>query len=226
MGLVDKRVFEERGAHGCSNSDYTFALTTCCERVGVLDDELGEFYWSSETPSESLSLERDSACPFCDASDWDLRELDHIDLVPEHWRWACDNWPRPGSRRILPLSVHLRELVAYCRRVASPLPSWDRVLLLDTADPRVRNDDGWLAPSDSLVTVSEFAPRFEALLLAGYASINLSIYGMLEHDLIVGVERPREPSGVPAGLTAVNYSGPPHGADGTPNWVLRKPLRS
>jgi hypothetical protein len=220
MGLVDKFVFESRGAHGCSNSDYTFAITTCCERVGVIDDELDDFYWSFETPSKSISLLNDSPCPFCDASDWNPRRLDRLDQVPEHWRWACDNQPRPGSRRVLPLAEHIRELVAFCRRVASPLPVWDEVLVLDTSDRRVRYDRGWIIASDVLITVAEFAPRFETLLLAGYSWVNLSAYGIFENDLVVGVELPRESVGVPAGLTPVNYSGPPRGTEGAPSWGL------
>lgn len=220
MGLVDKLVFENRGAHGCSNSDYAFAITTCYERVGVIDHELSDFYWSFETPSQSISLFNESACPFCDASNWNFRQLDDMEQVPEHWRWACDNSPRPGSRRVLPLSDHIRELVAFCRRVASPLPTWDRVLLLDTSDPRVRYDRGWTVPNDAFVTVVEFSPRFEALLLKGYSWVNLSAYGLFENDLIVGLELPRESVGVPAGLTSVNYSGPSLGAQGTPTWSL------
>jgi len=45
-----------------------------------------------------------------DSSNWELRHLDDMEQVPEHWRWACDNSPRPGSRRVLPLSEHIREL--------------------------------------------------------------------------------------------------------------------
>ena len=195
-------------------------MTTCCERVGVIDDELSDFYWSAETPSKSVSLFNESACPFCDASDWNLRHIDSIDHVPEHWRWACDNWPRPGSRRVLPLAEHIRELVAFCQRVASPLPTWDRVLLLDTSDPRVRYDRGWIVASNALVTAAGFAPRFETLLLAGYSWVNLSAYGIFENDLVVGIELPRESVGVPAGLTSVNYSGPSLNADGTPTWAL------
>src|SRR5687768_8414183 len=95
MGLVDKFAIEKRGAHGCSNSDcapaaaaYDFAMTTCCERVGVIDDELSELYWSSETPSRSISLLQEPPCPFCDASAWTLRHINSLDHVPEHWRWA------------------------------------------------------------------------------------------------------------------------------------------
>ena len=224
MGLVDKVVFEERGARGCSNSDYTFVITTCCERVGVIDEELDDFYWSADSPSKSLSLCDGAACPFCDASSWKLKHLDDIDHVPEHWRWACDNWPRPGSRRILPLAEHIRELVAFCRRVSSPMPAWEGVRLLDTSNPRVHYDHGWTVARAALATVTEFAPRFETLLLAGYSWVNLSAYGMHDNHLIVGVELPQAPVGTPAGLTAVNYSGPARGADGIPNWALKVTL--
>lgn len=37
MSLVDKVVFERRGAKGCSDSEYVFSMTTCCERVGIID---------------------------------------------------------------------------------------------------------------------------------------------------------------------------------------------
>ncbi|HEY6556310.1 MAG TPA: hypothetical protein VI072_03515 [Polyangiaceae bacterium] len=220
MGLVDKFIFESRGAHGCSNSDYTFAMTSCCERVGVIDDELSEFYWSSETPSRSVSLLNGSSCPFCDASDWHLRHIDRPDHVPDHWRWACGNGERPGSRRVRPLSEHVRELVAFCQRVAAPVPAWDTALLLNTMDPRVRYDRGWIVTGSALVTVAEFAPHFEKLLLAGYPWINLSAYGIFRNHLVVGVELPGEPGDVPAGLTSVNYSAPSFDANGTPRWAL------
>lgn len=220
MGLIDKFIFEKRGASGCSNSVYTFAMTTCCERVGVIDDGLSDFYWCAETPSRSIRLLDESTCPFCDASDWNLRHIDNIDHVPEHWRWACDNLPRPGSRRLLPLAEHIRELLALCRRVASPIPTWNATLLLNTADARVRYDRGWVVASDALVTVAEFTPHFEKLLLSGYSWINLSAYGIFRNDLIVGVESPCEALGVAAGLTSVNYSGPSFNVDGTPSWDL------
>lgn len=220
MGLVDKVVFEKRGAHGSCDSDYAFALTTCCERVGIVDGELGDFYWSAETPSKSISLLDHAPCPFCDTSDWELSRIDSLAHVPEHWRWACDGWPRPGSRRVLPLAEHLRELFAFCERVASPLPVWNAVLVLDTKDPGVRYDRGWIVEPSALVTVAQFSPRWDALLTAGYAWVNLSAYGLFRKNLIVGVEFPSEPTGVPPGLTSVDYSGPARDRAGTPAWTL------
>jgi hypothetical protein len=220
MGLVDKLVFESRGAHGCSDSDYTFALTTCCERVGVVDDELGDFYWSSDTPSRSISLGDESACPFCGASGWSFHHIDELEHVPEPWRWACDDQPRPGRRRLLSLAEHTRELLAFCRRVASPIPTFDATLFLNTADERVRYEGGFVVPREALVSAAAFAPHFDRLLVAGYAWVNLSAYGIFAGDLIVGVEVPREAIGVPVGLTSVNYSGPSLSAAGAPRWHL------
>lgn len=213
-------MFESRGAHGCSNSDYTFALTTCCERVGVVDDELSDFYWSSDTPSNSVSLFDEPSCPFCSASAWSIRPIDDLEHVPEHWRWACDGQPRPGRRRVLSLAQHTRELLAFCRRVASPVPTFNKTLFLIMTDERVRCAGASVVPREALIAAAEFAPRFDGLLLAGYAWINLSAYGICAGDLIVGVELPREPASVAAGLTSVNYSGPPLNAGGTPRWEL------
>jgi hypothetical protein len=99
MSNVDKRVFEQRGAHGVVDSDYRFVMTTCCERVGILDDELDDFYFDPENAGRSVSRLGDAACPFCEAATWAFHALDQPEQVPEHWRWARDGKPRPGSRR-------------------------------------------------------------------------------------------------------------------------------
>ena len=67
-------------------------------------------------------------------------------------------------------------------------------------------------PRRALTTAEAYASRFEALLTAGYAWINLSALGVLGEHLLVSVELPREPVGIPAGRTSVNLSGPPLGA--------------
>jgi hypothetical protein len=51
-------------------------------------------------------------------------------------------------------------------------------------------------------------------------ALTTSAYGMFRHALIVGVELPAEPVGVPPGLTAVNYSGPARDRAGAPVWTL------
>lgn len=224
MGLVDKVTFEASGAHGCSNSDYDFVITTCCERVGVVDEELHDFYFDCEKPSLSLSLALGADCPFCESGIWDYRVLDQLEHVPAHWRWACDGQPRAGRRRIRPLHEHVEELVAFCERVAGPVPRYSTVRFLDTSDPSVRYDGAWRLPKSALLSTVEFARTFEQLLLAGYSWINLSAYGVSEGKLVVGVERPAVATGVAKGLTSVNYSGPSQHGDGSPRWALELTL--
>jgi hypothetical protein len=224
MGLVDKFVFEDRGAHGCSNSDYEFAITTCCERVGVVDDELGDFYWSSDTPSRSITILAESDYPFCGASDWNYRQIDDLNHVPEHWRWACEDRPRPGRRIVRPLPEHVAELLEYCRRVASPIPPFDAILFLNTADRRARHENGWIAEVAALQPVADFKPVFDQLLVAGYTWLKLSAHGIFRGSLVIGLELPPERAGVPPGLTSVNYSGPASRPDGTPSWDLNLTL--
>jgi hypothetical protein len=195
-------------------------MTTCCERVGVVDDELGEFYWNADTPSQLMSMHGESRCPFCDASPWALHRIDDLIQVPELWRWACEDRPRPGRRRIRPLTEHVEELLQYCRRVTGPVPAFDTKLFLDTSDPRVRFEGRWVVERGGLQRGTEFAPHFDKLLTAGYAWVNLSAYGVFRDALIVGVERPGEATGVPAGLTNVNYSGPERSTAAMPNWAL------
>jgi hypothetical protein len=69
-----------------------------------------------------------------------------------------------------------------------------------------RTDD---VPLTALKTVEAYAPRFERLLAAGYSWINLTALGVLDKHLLVCVELPREPVGIPAGRTSINLSGPP-----------------
>lgn len=222
MGLVDKFVFEDRGARGCSDSDYEFAITTCCERVGVVDEELGDFYWSSDTPSRSITILEGSNCPFCDASTWKYRHIEDLVHVPEHWRWACEGRPRPGRRIVRSLAEHVAELLEFCRRVASPIPAFDAVLFLDKTDPRSRDEEAPIAEPGTLQAAADFRPIFDRLLVSGYSSLSLSAYGIFRGNMIVVVEPSAEQGAVPPGLTTVNYSGPARRRDGTPNWELAR----
>jgi hypothetical protein len=115
------------------------------------------------------------------------------------------------------LAEHIGELLSFCR----PLPVHDALRIVDLSSPEVRREQAWVLPRSALLTVDQFAPRFDALLRAGYAWINLSVHGVLGSTLIVAVELPREPTGVPAGLTSVNYSGPPQRSESPFELVLR-----
>lgn len=113
----------------------------------------------------------------------------------------------------------------FCERAGFRVPRWRDRLVLDTSDPRVKRETGpahgWVLPRDALIPVPSFAPRFQRLLVAGYSWINLSIYGLFGGDLVIGLELPRDPAGVPAGSTSVNYSGPSLDPTGEPDWHLR-----
>jgi len=102
-------------------------------------------------------------------------------------------------------------------------PTWERIQLLDTTHPEVRwkpEIGGWEAASEALVAPKDYEERYQDLLQAGYSWINLSLYGLYEGTLVVGIELPSEARGVPPGRTSINFSGPPV-RDGAPDWQLR-----
>lgn len=51
MGNIDKETFEQRGARGCSDSDYDLCKTSCCGAWCVADDELGDLHLSGDDPT-------------------------------------------------------------------------------------------------------------------------------------------------------------------------------
>jgi hypothetical protein len=116
------------------------------------------------------------------------------------------------------LAEHVAELLRVCQRVAAPMPPFDAKLFFDTKDARVRHDGGWLVERAALRSASEYAAHFDALLTAGYSSIALSALGVFGDALIIAVAVPTEASGVPVGLTVVNYAGPGNTAGGSPDW--------
>lgn len=90
MGIIDKYLFEKRGAHGCSNSDYLLHRTTCCGRTCVEDNELLELYVDPDDLNRRVTLRGDVvACPFCGSVKWNLEEILDVADIPDEWRWAC-----------------------------------------------------------------------------------------------------------------------------------------
>lgn len=132
--------------------------------------------------------------------------------------------PAVGDPALSTLDSHVERLLAFCVRVGAPPPPWRACLVLETRHPRVKYQSGpvhgWALPAEALCPVSRFEERFRSLLTAGYSWINLSAYGLFRGDLIIGVELPNEPGGVPPGRTSVNYSGPALDPTGKPSWAL------
>jgi hypothetical protein len=104
------------------------------------------------------------------------------------------------------LSDHVGRLEAWLRR-KDDAPPWQAVLIVESAVIKYGPRDD--VPREALKTVEAYASRFDGLLAAGHAWINLSALGVLGKDLLICVELPRAPLGVPVGRTSVNLSGRP-----------------
>jgi hypothetical protein len=95
MSLIDKQRFERRGPVGCSNSNYIPNLISCCGSFCIEDGELSDLYIAADDLSKRISLLGDQStihslrCPFCDAVEWDLIQVQSVADVPSAWKWAC-----------------------------------------------------------------------------------------------------------------------------------------
>src|SRR6476469_3500789 len=124
---------------------------------------------------------------------------------------------------ILGLAEHADRLLRWYGSLHA-IPSFAEIAVMDTSEPLVQHTQkGWHLPASHLRGVDEFAPQFDRYLRAGYAWINLSLYGLhSDATLVLGIELPpRGPTGVPVGYTSVNYSGPSLETQADPRWRLR-----
>ena len=106
------------------------------------------------------------------------------------------------------------------------IPAWKRIRILDTTHPDVcwkPEISGWQVTEGSLVSPEDYEQQFHTLVHAGYSWINLSLYGVHDDSLVVGIELPSEPSKVPPGKTSINFSGPAI-RNGKIDWQLRLEL--
>jgi hypothetical protein len=112
------------------------------------------------------------------------------------------------------LADHLDRLTAWLRR-SGTAPAWRGVRLIDARDIT------WAALStiarNAMHSVTDYEARFESLLATGYAWLNLSALGVLDDELLVCVELPRDSVGA-YGRTSVNFSGPPLDPAGGQVW--------
>ncbi len=97
--IVDFSAVAERGASGCSNSDYAFVVTKCCGRVAIEDGELQTLFWDPLDLSHKLALYDASPCPLCGTSTWDFEAAPADIVLPEAWRWAAGSGPRGAPER-------------------------------------------------------------------------------------------------------------------------------
>ncbi len=102
-------------------------------------------------------------------------------------------------------------------------PVWERIRILDTTHPDVCWKPeilGWQVTRESLVPPEDYEQQFHTLLQAGYSLINLSLYGVHDGSLVVGIELPSKSSKIPPGKTSINFSGPAI-RNGKIDWQLR-----
>lgn len=112
------------------------------------------------------------------------------------------------------LALHLERLATWLRRDGRA-PPWRVVRLVESGAIK------WSAistiPRGALHSVADYETRFGALLAMGYSWINLSALGVIDGELLVCVELPRDPTGA-FGHTSVNLSGPAFDLAGKPVW--------
>ena len=114
------------------------------------------------------------------------------------------------------------------RGCVEKVPAWERIRILDTTHPDVcwqPEIPGWQVTRESLVPPEDYEQQFHTLVQAGYSWINLSLYGLHDDSLVVGIELPSESSKVPPGKTSIQFSGPAI-RNGKRDWQLRLELVS
>ena len=75
--------------------------------------------------------------------------------------------------------------------------------------------------TNTLVHQSDYSTRFDELLSMGYSWITFVAAGIQDDNMIVVVELPEHPTGVPSEKTAVNFSGPSESVANTWKWNLK-----
>jgi hypothetical protein len=122
------------------------------------------------------------------------------------------------------LSDHLSRLFEFLARTGISPPT-NEVRIIEIEPKRIRDDSGRLRVTrDELRRADDYASRFDELMRAGLAWINMTVYGVYDGWLIVGIEVP-DPRGrkTPATRMSVNYSGPPEAVK-RHQWDAKKTL--
>ena len=115
------------------------------------------------------------------------------------------------------LAHHLLELEAFLRRDGDA-PEWAGVLIVEDAE--MLHGARRTIRRSSLRTPHEYSSRFDELVAYGFGWINHVGNGVLDRQLIVSLETPRQSSGVPTSQVAVNVSGPYFDRAGKKAWDL------
>ena len=102
------------------------------------------------------------------------------------------------------LEKHLNRLISFMKEWGAP-SSWAHVLFVE--DTFITHGMPSLIPRKVLVSIEDYAPRFDAHLDAGHSWINMSAAGILGDALLVIIELPTYKNTVPRDKVSVNFSG-------------------
>jgi hypothetical protein len=102
------------------------------------------------------------------------------------------------------LEKHLNQLAEFMNEWDAP--PWSRVLFVED-DSIVHGIPSYI-PHTALISMEDYAPRFDAHLDAGHSWINMEAAGILGNTLLVLIQLPRYQNNVPRDKVSVNFSGP------------------
>jgi hypothetical protein len=102
------------------------------------------------------------------------------------------------------LEKHLKQLAEFMKEWDAP--TWSLVLFIE--DDSIAHGIPSYIPSEALISMEDYAPRFDAHLDAGHSWINVQAAGILGDTLLVLIQLPRHKNNVPRDKVSVNFSGP------------------
>ena len=103
------------------------------------------------------------------------------------------------------LEKHLNQLVSLMKEHGMP-SSWSRVLFVE--DTSISHGLPSYIPRQALITLENYAARFDEHLDEGHSWINMSAAGILDDALLVIIHLPQYKNSVPRDRVSVNLSGP------------------
>lgn len=112
------------------------------------------------------------------------------------------------------LERHVNRLITFMEQAGVP-SSWSHVLFVE--DTSIAHGMPSLIPRSSLITIADYAARFDSHLDAGHSWINMNAAGILNDALLVVIELPGYKNNVPRDKVSVNLSGAAM-LNGEPQW--------
>jgi len=113
------------------------------------------------------------------------------------------------------LTLHLNLIIEDLKQ-RSDIPAWNKIRIVEGRD--IQHCEIDVIPESSLKTPEAYSPRFQELLDRGYGWMNLVNNGIVHQMLLLSIEIPQSPSGIPPSQVPINLSGPYYNKNGTLCW--------